>query len=400
MKIMVQKFGGTSVQDTDSRKKAMKHVAYSLKNGYKVVVVVSAIGRKGAPYATDSLLALVGGTDTHLNKRELDMVVSVGEIISTAVFAEMLNANGIKATALTGPDAGIKTNNDYQNAKVLDVQTVNILKAFENNDVVVVAGFQGLSKEGHITTLGRGGSDTSAALLGVALGAERVDIFTDVSGMMTGDPRLVKKARFIESVSYEEVANMAHEGAKVIHPRAVEVAYQENLPLRIRSTWDDVTEMGTLVSNRKLALRHYRSVTGVAHQVGLMQFTIFSKDCDAQTVFDLLAENNLSVDFINIDLEKVVFNLDQEQGLVAQKLLQSQNIAVQIIADCVKVSIIGAGMLGTPGITAKMVRALTKHQIQILQTTDSDTTIWVLVHGKDLTAAVNTLHDVFLLDEE
>lgn len=399
MDIMVQKFGGTSVQDADARKKAMKHVVYSLKKGYKVVVVVSAIGRKGAPYATDSLLNLVGGEKTYLNKRELDMIVSVGEVISTAVFTQMLKENGLKAVALTGADAGIQTNNEYQNAKVLDVQPKNILKAFEENDVVVVAGFQGLSKEGHVTTLGRGGSDTSAALLGAALKATRVDIFTDVSGMMTADPRLVKTARFLQNVSYEEVANMAHEGAKVIHPRAVEIAQQEHLPLRIRSTWDNVEELGTLVSDKRLSLQHYRTVTGVAHQVGLTQFTIATSACQPEAVFELLAANDLSVDFINIGLEKTVFNLNQEQSVLAKEILAKENIAATIIDNCVKVSIIGAGIMGTPGITAKMVGALAKNNIQILQTTDSYTTIWVLVRGKDLAKAVNTLHDVFLIEE-
>ena len=399
MKIIVDKFGGTSVQDEEARKKAMAHVAHAVSEGYKVAVVVSAIGRNGAPYATDSLLNLVGGEKTALNGRELDMLVSVGEVISTAVFTQMLKQNGYKATALTGPDAGFRTNNDYQNAKVIDVQTDKIMAAFEEVDIVVVAGFQGLSREGHVTTLGRGGSDTSAALLGAALGAERCDIFTDVSGMMTGDPRLVKKARFLKEVSYEEVANMAHEGAKVIHPRAVEVAQQAHLPLRIRSTWDGVNELGTLISNRNLSISHYRTVTGVAHQVGLTQFSIATSDVTADKVFNLLAANKLSVDFININPDKIVFNLNREESRLAQKLLEAQKIEAQVVPDCAKVSIVGAGIMGTPGVTAKMVAALSKQKIQILQTTDSYTTIWVLVHGKDLVAAVNALHDTFLVKE-
>ncbi|WP_172578064.1 aspartate kinase, partial [Ligilactobacillus agilis] len=247
--------------------------------------------------------------------------------------------------------------------------------------------------------LGRGGSDTSAALLGAALGAERCDIFTDVSGMMTGDPRLVKKARFLKEVSYEEVANMAHEGAKVIHPRAVEVAQQAHLPLRIRSTWDGVNELGTLISNRNLSISHYRTVTGVAHQVGLTQFSIATSDVTADEVFNLLAANKLSVDFINISPDRIVFNLNREQGEAAQALFTKEKIKAKVVADCAKVSVIGAGMLNTPGVTAKMVAALSKQGIQILQTTDSDTTIWVLVHGKDLPKAVNALHDTFLLND-
>ena len=396
MKIVVQKFGGTSVKDDEARHTAMKHVAYAVKKGFKAAVVVSAIGRKGAPYATDSLLELVGNEKSKLSPREMDMLVSVGEVISAAVFCEMLKENGLKATAMTGPDAGFKTNNDYRNAKVLDVEKQNVMEAFKSFDVVVVAGFQGLSKSGHVTTLGRGGSDTSAALLGAALGAEYCDIFTDVSGMMTADPRLVEKAKFLKNVSYEEVANMAHEGAKVIHPRAVEVAQQAHLPLRIRSTWDDVDETGTVISDRNLAINDYRTVTGIAHQKGLTQFTVKSEDCSADRLFDMLAVNDLSVDFINISPEKYVFNLNREHSLVAKTVLSEAGIPVSIVEDCVKVSIVGAGIMGTPGITAKMVGALMREKIEILQTTDSYTTIWVLVHGKDLKRAVNVLHETFL----
>ncbi|KRM81562.1 aspartate kinase I [Liquorilactobacillus vini DSM 20605] len=312
----------------------------------------------------------------------------------------MLKENGFSATALTGPDAGFRTNNEYQNAKVLDVKTDEILKCFKSQDVVVVAGFQGLSREGHYTTLGRGGSDTSAALLGAALSAKRVDIFTDVSGMMTADPRLVKKAKFLKNVSYEEVANMAHEGAKVIHPRAVEVAQQAHLPLRIRSTWDGVDELGTLVSDRDLSIRHYRTVTGIAHQVGLTQFSVKTEKYDPQTIFKLLADNHLSIDFINILPEKFVFNLDANESQKAKKLLQEKQVAAEIIENCAKVSIVGAGIMGTPGITAQIVAALNGKNIKILQTTDSYTTIWVLVRQSDLPAAVNALHDAFLSDHQ
>ncbi|WP_057736010.1 aspartate kinase [Liquorilactobacillus uvarum] len=399
MKIMVQKFGGTSVRDYAARCKAAEHVRYTVSEGYKVAVVVSAIGRKGAPYATDSLLSLIDGERTKLDARELDMIVSVGEVISTAVFTELLKKKGFLATAMNGPDAGFRTNNEYQNAKVIDVKTDGILNAFMQNDVVVVAGFQGLSKEGHVTTLGRGGSDTSAALLGAALGAERVDIFTDVAGMMTADPRLVKKARFLKNVSYEEVANMAHEGAKVIHPRAVEVAQQAHVPLRIRSTWDGLDELGTLVSDRNLSIQHYRSVTGIAHQIGLTQFSVSTADYSSEKIFDLLASNHLSVDFINILPEKIVFNLKHEEAEAAKRILAEKKIPAKIIDDCVKVSIVGAGIMGTPGITARIVSALSRKNIKILQTTDSYTTIWVLVHQKDLEEAVNVLHDKFLLDD-
>lgn len=400
MKIIVQKFGGTSVKDEEARSQAMKHIRYAVDQGFKVAVVVSAIGRKGAPYATDSLLDLVGGEDTKLSARELDMIVSVGEVISTAVMTELLRTNGFAATGMTGPDAGFRTNNDFQNAKVLDVDTDNIMEAFQTNDVVVVAGFQGLSRSHHVTTLGRGGSDTSAALLGAALGAEWVDIFTDVSGMMTGDPRIVKQAQFLEAVSYEEVANMANEGAKVIHPRAVEVAQQAHLPMHIRSTWDDVDQSGTLVTDRNLQIEHYRTVVGVTQQTDLTQFVVKTKAMATADVLNLLANNGISVDFINISPEKIIFNLNRSEAKQARNLLTHANADFETIAGCVKIAVIGSGMAGTPGITAKIVSTLTAKNITILQTTDSHTTIWVLVNGKDMEVAVNALHDAFLLNQD
>lgn len=396
MKIMVQKFGGTSVQDDESRKSAMRHIEHAVNEGYKVAIVVSAIGRKGAPYATDSLLSLVGGERTKLTPRELDMIVSVGEVISTAVFTQMLKENGFNAVAMTGPDAGFRTNNGYQNAKVLEVKTDAVLDAFASHDVVVVSGFQGMSEEGHVTTLGRGGSDTSAALLAVALDAERVDIFTDVSGMMTADPRIVKNAHFLKTVSYDEVANMAHEGAKVIHPRAVEVAHQAHLPMRIRSTWDNVDELGTLVTDKNLSIEHYRTVTGIAHQTGLTQINLSVNNTEAEKIFKVLAENEVSIDFINISPNQVVFNTSREDGLKAKKIFEEYNISVNFVENCVKVSIIGGGMVGTPGVIAKMVTALSKTGVEILQTADSDTTVWILVTEDNFKLAVNTLHEAFL----
>ena len=247
MKIIVQKFGGTSVRDVESRMHAKHHIEKSLQEGYKVVVVVSAMGRKGDPYATDTLLSLVNGTSSHLSKREQDLLMSVGETISSVVFTNLLLENGIKAIAYTGAQAGFLTNNDHSHAKIIEMKCDRLLKELEYHDVVVVAGFQGAAKNGDITTIGRGGSDTSAAALGAALQAEWVDIFTDVEGIMTADPRITEKARPLSVVSYNEVCNMAYQGAKVIHPRAVEIAMQASVPIRIRSTYSD--GLGTLVTS-------------------------------------------------------------------------------------------------------------------------------------------------------
>lgn len=247
MKIIVQKFGGTSVRDEHGRNLARKHIEKALQDGYKVVVVVSAMGRKGDPYATDTLLSLIDGANAHVTNREKDLLMACGEIISSVVFTNMLNKHGIKATAFTGAQAGFRTNNDYTNAKIIDMRCERLLRALKEHDVVVVAGFQGAAENGDVTTIGRGGSDTSAAALGAALGAEWVDIFTDVEGVMTADPRIVENARPLDVVTYTEICNMAYQGAKVIHPRAVEIAMQAKVPLRIRSTYSD--SPGTLVTS-------------------------------------------------------------------------------------------------------------------------------------------------------
>lgn len=397
MEIIVQKFGGTSVKDTAARKQALQHVQYAVDQGDKVIVVVSAIGRKGAPYATDSLLGLVGADRSRLTNRELDMLVSVGETISTAVFTELAREQGLNVTAMTGHDAGIVTDDDYQNAKILRVDPKPIQTAFEDADVVVVTGFQGATTSGHITTIGRGGSDTSAAILGAALKAKRVDIFTDVNGMMTADPRLVTHAHFIKTISYEELANMAHEGAKVIHPRAVEIAEQAHVPMRIRSTYQAPDELGTLVTDRSTThIEHYRTVTGIAHQTDLTQFTVPTTKLSSSEIFQLMAEHGLSVDFINITQNQVVFNLVDGDATVAKGLLTAAGVNCQAISHCAKVSVVGAGITGTPGVTARIVTALSKQHIDILQSTDSYTTIWVLVKEADLKPAMNALHDEFL----
>lgn len=215
MKIIVQKFGGTSVQNAESRQLAFNHLRNSIHKGYKVVVVVSAIGRIGDPYATDTLLELIGAKETRLSLREQDMLLSVGETISTAVFTNMLLEAGIKAAAFSGAQAGIRTNDEYTAGKILEVDVTRLRETLETVDIVVVAGFQGSAPNGDITTLGRGGSDTSAAALGVALAAERVDIFTDVDGMFTADPRIVKNARSLPTVSYNEVSNMAYQALRL-----------------------------------------------------------------------------------------------------------------------------------------------------------------------------------------
>lgn len=396
MKILIQKFGGTSVKNEESRLAAKTHIEHAVSLGYKVIVVVSAIGRMGDPYATDSLLNLIDGERSYLDLRERDMLLSVGETISTAVFTNQLKKHGINAVGLTGQSAGIRTNEDYGQAKVIRIDTATITEQFKTKDVAVVAGFQGVSDNGHVTTIGRGGSDTTAALLGAAFKAESIDIFTDVSGMMTADPRLVENAQFLQVVSYNEVSNMAHEGAKVIDPRAVEIAQQAGIPVRIRSTYETVTDVGTLITHSEDRNIPQRLVTGIAHVPHLVQFTIETNEKLQESLFNLLAQSGFSLDFINIFPGKIVFTLPQQISGRAKQLLDEQSVSYTTHENCAKVAIVGAGITGVPGVTAKIVTAMSKLKIPIYQSADSYTTIWILIEEKNLKQALNELHEVFL----
>lgn len=403
MKIIVQKFGGTSVQSPESRQLAFNHLQNSIDQGYKVVVVVSAIGRLGDPYATDTLLELIGAKETRLSLREQDMLLSVGETISTAVFTNMLLEAGIKATAFSGAQAGIRTTGEYTAGKISEVDTTRLRETLETVDIVVVAGFQGCAPNGDITTLGRGGSDTSAAALGVALGAERVDIFTDVDGMYTADPRIVKHARSLPTVSYNEVSNMAYQGAKVIHPRAVEIAMQAKIPLRIRSTY--LEGEGTLVTSQTEVSGRFdveeRLVTGIAHVTNLTQLRVQTNDVQTQQqAFAILADAGISLDFINISTNEIVFTVPERKREHVLTLLKEASYHAETTENCAKVSIVGAGIAGVPGVTAKIVSALSAKNIAILQSADSHTTVWILVEEADLIAAVNALHDEFCIENE
>lgn len=405
MKIIVQKFGGTSVRDEAGRKHAKKHIEKALADGYKVVVVVSAMGRKGDPYATDTLLSLIGGNDSKVTKREHDLLLSCGEIISSVVFANMLKDNGINAMALTGAQAGFRTNNDHAQAKIIEMKCDRLLRELEQTDVVVVAGFQGAAKNGDVTTIGRGGSDTSAAALGAALNAEWIDIFTDVEGIMTADPRIADNARRLSVVTYTELCNMAYQGAKVIHPRAVEIAMQSKVPIRIRSTYSD--NLGTLVTSISRDSRgsdiKERTVTGIAHVSNVTQIKVFAKKDQyylQSEVFKAMANEKISVDFINISPNGVVYTVTDETTERAIKVLKEIGHEPVVERHCAKVSVVGAGIAGVPGVTSKIVTALSENGIRILQSADSHTTIWVLVKQDDLSKSVNALHDAFHLEEE
>ncbi|MFZ3576658.1 aspartate kinase [Virgibacillus sp. DJP39] len=396
MTILVQKFGGTSLQSKASISKVVSHIKNAIEKEYKLVVVVSALGRNPDPYATDTLLGLIDTSIPLYDKRETDLLLSCGETIASVVISNELQCNGIKSVALTGAQAGIITTSEHTNAKIKGINTARLLNELDKSDVVIVAGFQGQTSTGEITTIGRGGSDTTAAALGVALNAEKVEIFTDVNGIMTADPRMVKSARQLKFVTYTEMCNLAYQGAKVVHPRAVELVMQANIPLHVRSTYSN--EEGTLVTNSSVHEIRDQLITGIAHMPAITQIKIKNRDEIHRLhseVFKVLADAGISVDFINISPTGLLFTIPKDYTQTAVDHITKLGFHPQVNENCAKISVVGAGMRGVPGIASRIVHSLTEKGIQILQSADSHTTIWVLIHDKDVMTAVNALHSDF-----
>lgn len=394
MDIVVQKFGGTSVSSENNRILVTKKIKKAIKDGYKPVVVVSAMGRKGSPYATDTLLSLVNEEFKINNKRALDLLLSCGETLSTVVMCNDLLREGVEAVPLMGGEAGIRTDNNFNNASILDVNPKNVLKVLEQGKVPVVAGFQGISEEGSITTIGRGGSDVTGAILGAALKAKEVQIYTDVDGIMTADPRIVSKASLIESISYDEVFQFADQGAKVIHPRAVEISRKYNIPLVIKNTLSDCE--GTTISSYGEDIE--RIITGITHMSNRVQIRINGGSKEhCNNIFHILAENEISIDLISVFINDKIFTISEVDLDKFKNIAANYEIDYQYTENCSKISIIGSKMRGIPGVMSRILKALEEGNIDILQTADSHTTIWCLVESNKVKDAINLLHNEFKL---
>jgi len=264
--IMVMKFGGTSVQTEESRQHVIKHIRRSVESGKKVVAVVSAMGRKGDPYSTDTLIALLKDLGEPVNPAELDSVMSIGERLSSAYISHLLTMNGLPAAAYTGGQAGILTDDNPGNAEILEINSSRIRKALYEGKITVVAGFQGVTSDGDVRTLGRGGSDTSAVALGSSLGAEVVEIYSDVDGIANCDPRQIPEAIYMDSVSVTQILSMADEGSKVIHPRAIEASLKTKTDIVLRNTFNE--KSGTIIFHNahdqqsdQVALAHRNELT-------------------------------------------------------------------------------------------------------------------------------------------
>ncbi|MGM0420064.1 MAG: aspartate kinase [Bacillota bacterium] len=402
MKILVQKFGGTSLAGYQEREAACTQIIRAREAGYKPIVVVSAMGRKGQAYATDTLLN-IPESKKDIPARQRDLLASCGEVISAVVISGKLNERDYPAEPLTGGQAGIITDENFGASRIIAVNPDKLTDLLEKDIIPVVAGYQGQSKTGEITTLGRGGSDTTASAIAFALEAERIDLFSDVSGLMTADPDVYEGAEKLNRVTYNEACELAYQGAKVIHPRAAEFAQAGKIPLKICST-KITTEVssGTIITD-STNLSKDRPVTGVATRTHI-SFVEISPDSQkgydsGLKSFCLLADKGISVDMINIRPDKISFIVDEDKVQQTRTILTEAGFIYKLNDRFCKLSIVGSGMTGLPGVMARIVDALHDVGIKIYQTTDSHTTISCLIKKAKESEAVKAVHEAFALSE-
>lgn len=396
--IVVMKFGGTSVATPVGRSALTARVMEALQSGRSPVVVVSAMGRIGEPYATDTLLALVEGLPT--DPREHDLLASVGEVISAILVAHCLRADGVSAHALTGPGAGISTDDGYDGAAITEVHTGPLTALIAQGVVPVVCGFQGMGPDGSIRTLGRGGSDTTACALGVALNASEVEIYTDVDGVMTADPRSCGTAEVLRVIGADELFQMAKGGSRVVHTPAAELALSSGLSVRVRNTYTD--HPGTLVAD----ISSYRPgsvATAVTHSAGVSRFRAIIPDPEGTTghmraqarLYAAMADAGVSLDMFTPAGDILVFTVGSDSADRAHDVLEGLGLAHHRTSALAKVTLVGAGMHGVPGVMARVARCLSDAGVRVLQSADSHTTISVLVHEAEAVTAVHALHAEF-----
>lgn len=436
------KFGGTSVATPEARLASAMRVVSAKEQGFSPVVVVSAIGRKGQPYATDTLMQMLRDIDSQVepDARESDMLIACGEILSSVIFAHLLKTLGHPAQSFRGGQAGIRTDGVYGNARIVSVHPVSILRSIERGYIPVLCGFQGVyvpgdgGPGGELTTLGRGGSDTTASAIGAAMKAEAVEIFTDVDGVKTADPDAVNHAPTLRKVTYDEVAEIAHLGAKVVHPRAAEIAMNYDIPLWVKNTFSD--DEGTEIVRRDVFPG--RRLTGVTHTGKLvyLQFD-FASAADADRIaletriYELMAKYGANLFMLNVSPGGTGFAIPRSQypnvsdvldGLVvpingtvyliqvgqASKTVETQaalleplgnvqRVRAELTEGCSMVSVIGHEYMQQPGLFRTVLGLLHESQISVLQTSDSDFSLSVLVPEADTMRAVRLLHDKFQL---
>jgi aspartate kinase len=409
MRTVVQKFGGTSVRDAVSRRAAAAIVARAVAEGQRVAVVVSAMGRSGEPYATDTLLSLARAEGTPVPARDEDLLASCGEVVSAVVFSQALRRAGLEdVVAMTGFQAGILTDNRHGEARIVRVDPRPLETVLGRGGVPVVTGFQGITEGGDVTTLGRGGSDTTAAALGAALSADEVAIFTDVDGVMTADPRIVPEARTLGRINYDETFELVSLGARVLHPRAVEIARQASVPLRVLSTF--APGAGTVIGpgsgllvDRWQRRDRAHTVVGVTARLGLANIDTIAAAHGPVTprdVFARLAAADISVDLMNVFVDRTSFVLREADVAAAEEILGAlfgTSDAFRVSFGLAKVGVVGSAIHDFPGVMALFMEALTQVGVDVLATSDSHQSITALVEQKAVNEALRSLHTAFHL---
>jgi aspartate kinase len=395
--VVVLKFGGSSLATHELREVAASRVLDAVRRGDSPVVVCSALGRAPDPYATDSLAELLGPVRSGPNR---DLLLACGEAIACAVFAELLCALGIPAQAMNGLQAGITTDEKYGDAEIVEVDPQPIRAVLARGVVPVVTGFQGGAPDGSTTTLGRGGSDLTAVALADVLGAHSVEIFTDVSGVMTADPRRVAGAHPLDRATQAELVELAGNGAKVMHHKAAELAHATRTPYVVKGLRSGV---GTTIDD-SAPVDANRPVSGltVIHDVtfcriiqGLTEDAVRA-DVD-RDVLARVAERGISIDMVNVNDAGVFFIVDDEAADAVRPALADLNLALRMRPHCAKISVVGAGMRGTPGVIYRVVKAVTDAGVEIIHSTDSNITISILVPAAQSLTAEQALHDTFRL---
>jgi len=403
MALIVQKYGGSSVADSEKIKNVARRIAKAKDEGNQVLVVVSAMGD-----TTDELIRIAHQVSEQPEERELDVLLSTGELISSTLLAMALGSLGYKAVSLTGGQAGIQTDSSYSQARILRVDPQRIVAELEKGNIVIVAGFQGVTRDMDITTLGRGGSDTTAVALAASLNAEVCQIYTDVEGVYTADPRLVSEATKLKQIDYEEMLELASYGAKVIHPRAVELGELYNMPILVASSFSD--SPGTLIC-KEASMEVRNKVRCIAHDTNVAKITVIGvpdKPGIAAAIFEPLAKANISVDTIvqNASVQNItaltftVAQTDLNKAMSIVEPVAKFLGAKQCIADATsaKVSIVGTGMQNTPGYAARMFRALYEQGINIQLITTSEIRITCIIAEDRVKDAIQALHKAFELE--
>ncbi|AJZ86312.1 aspartate kinase [Streptomyces antimycoticus] len=414
MGLVVQKYGGSSVSDAEGIKRVAKRIVEAKKNGHQVVVVVSAMGD-----TTDELIDLAEQVSPIPTGREFDMLLTAGERISMALLAMAIKNLGHEALSFTGSQAGVITDAVHNKARIIDVTPGRIRDALELGAVAIVAGFQGVSqKSKDITTLGRGGSDTTAVALAAALDAEVCEIYTDVDGVFTADPRVVKKARKINEIPYEDMLELAASGSKVLHLRCVEYARRYNIPIHVRSSFSG--HQGTWVRNRPEAGEGEEGmeqaiISGVAHDTSEAKVTVVGvpdKPGEAAAIFRTISDAEINIDMVvqnvsaaSTGLTDISFTLPKTDGHRAMEALTKAKSLIGFDSlryddQIAKISLIGAGMRTNPGVTATFFEALSNAGVNIELISTSEIRISVVTRADDVKDAVVAVHSAFGLDSE